>query len=637
VLSIPSGACYKEGMCRFLLPFVLGLLVSFAAQAQSGVVAHGLIVQLKPGAQSEFNRELPHAAQAKRESLAHQRMAVVAQGAGVKDFAHRHLTGDHRLLRFAQPLQGATLEDTMRRLRLHPDVVSVTPNVRMRLAQLPNDPWFALQWQLGSRASAPAALEMSSTWAITTGTAAVTVAVLDTGILKNHPDLRALGNRLLDGYDFVEEVELSNDGDGRDSDASDPGDFVTLPESQSTLFQQLGCGVEPSSWHGTFIAGQIGAKTNNDEGIAGLNWNAKILPVRVSAKCGASLSDILDGMRWAAGLLVEGVPLNLNPAKVVNLSFGGDIPCTSDYQSVIDELAAVGTLVVVAAGNGDGAGSRLLKRPADCKGVMAVGAVQRDGAKTDYSFVGSNMALMALGGHDSANPAATLLLSTDNAGATTPAGHIYGYKAGTSFSAPFAAGVASLMLAINPSLTSDALIARMKASALPHTSSGSYVSCNTNNAVACNCTTALCGAGLLNPLGAVQEAFKPAAMVAAVGSPSLGASVTLDGRASTAIGTATIVSYAWSLVEGIGVSIPNANASVTQVVLPNTAGSFEFKLIVGDSLGRSGESSLRLTTLVPVVQASAGGGGADSLIWLACLAALAAFTLAGWVLRKRSS
>jgi serine protease len=642
VLPSPSGACYKDGMCRFLLPFVLGLLASFAAQAQSGVVAHGLIVQLKPGAQSEFSRELPFAAQAKRESLAHQRMAVVAQGAGVKDFAHRHLTGDHRLLRFAQPLQGATLEDTMRRLRLHPDVASVTPNVRMRLAQLPNDPAFALQWQLGSRASAPAALEMSSTWAITTGTAAITVAVLDTGIVKNHPDLRALGNRLLDGYDFVEEVELSNDGDGRDSDASDPGDFVTLAESQSTLFRQLGCGAEPSSWHGSFIAGQIGAATNNNQGIAGLNWNARILPVRVSAKCGASLSDILDGMRWAAGLAVEGVPLNRNPAKVINLSFGGDVPCTSDYQSVIDELAAVGTLVVVAAGNGEGSDSRLLKRPADCRGVMAVGAVQRDGAKTDYSFVGSSMALMAPGGHG--RSISTLLLSADNFGSTTPVvdNDPYGYKQGTSFSAPFAAGVASLMLAINPSLTPDALIARMKSSALPHVISNSYRSCDINQTVACNCTAALCGAGLLNPLGAVQASASPAAVIAAVGQPSVGTIVTLDGRTSVAIGTATLVNYAWRLVDGPSVSISNANASVTQVVLPSAPGSFEFKLTVSDSLARTGESSLRVTTEARVALAGAGGsgeggGGAESIAWLAWLVALAALILVGAARRRRSS
>jgi serine protease len=513
-------------------------------------------------------------------------------------------------------------------------VASVEPNVLMKRAQQPNDTNFAQQWHFGSRTGAASALNMSSTWAITTGTSNITVAVLDTGVLRNHPDLLAMGSRLLAGYDFVEDVERALDGNGRDADASDPGDWVTAAEANSPAFAQ--CDVEPSSWHGTFIVGQIGAATNNSQGVAGLNWNANILPVRVSAKCGAALSDILDGMRWAAGLPVEGAPVNANPAKIVNLSFGGDQACTSSYQSVIDELAALGALVVVAAGNGSGSESRQLKRPADCRGVMAVGAVQRDGAKTAYSFVGSNMALMAPGGHSSANNTTTLLLSTDNAGSTTPAANTYDLKAGTSFSAPLAAGVASLMLAVNPSLTPDALVARIKSSALPHPSSASYLSCSTSNIVACNCTTALCGAGLLNPLGAVQDAVKPAAVITPVGSPGLGASVTLDGRASTAVGTTTISNYAWSLVEGAGVSIPNTNASVTQVVLPNTAGSFSFKLIVNDSLGRSGESVLRITTVAPVAQAGSdgGGGGADSLTWLAWIVVLASLVIAGRIRRR---
>jgi serine protease len=530
----------QSGMRRFLLPLFLSLFASFAAQAQSSVVAHGLIVQLKPGAQSEFRRELPSAAQAKRESLAQERMVAVAQGAGVKGFAHRHLTGDHRLMRFAKPLRGGELEDTMRRLRLHPDVASVEPNVRVPLAQIPSDTNFAQQWHLGSRTGAASALNMSSTWAITTGTSNITIAVLDTGVLRTHPDLQAMGSRLLQGYDFVEDVDNANDGNGRDADASDPGDWVTSAEAISPAF--AGCERADSSWHGSFIIGQIGAASNNSAGIAGLNWNVNVLPVRVSGKCGALVTDILDAMRWAAGLPVVGVPNNANPAKVINLSFGGDRACTASYQTVIDELASQGTLVVVAAGNGSGSESRQLKRPADCKGVMAVGAVQRDGAKTAYSYVGSTMALMASGGHNSPASTSTLLLSTDNASLTVPAAHTYDYKAGTSFSAPLAVGVASLMLGVNPNLSPDALIARMKSSALPHASPVGYASCSANNTVACLCNNALCGAGLLNPLGAVQEAAKPAAVIAPISSPALGATVLLDGRDSMAVGTPTIAS-----------------------------------------------------------------------------------------------
>jgi serine protease len=625
----------QSGMRRFLLPLFFLFLACTVVQAQSPVAAHGLIIQLKPGAQAQFSRELPSAAHAKRESLAQERMAAVAQGAGVKDFVHRQLSGDHRLMRFAKPLQGAALEDTMRRLRLHPDVAFVEPNVRVPLAQLPNDTNFAQQWHLGARSAAASALEMSNTWAITTGTSAITVAVLDTGVLRNHPDLQALGGRLLAGYDFVEDVDNANDGNGRDADPSDPGDWVTLSEANSATFPL--CDAASSSWHGTFITGQIAAATDNSTGVAGLNWNVKLLPVRVSGKCGALLSDILDGMRWAAGLSVSGVPDNLNPAKVINLSFGGDQACSASYQTVIDELATRGTLVVVAAGNGTGSQSRQLKRPADCQGVMAVGAVQRDGAKTAYSFVGSNMAFMAPGGHSSAANTTTLLLSTSNAGTTVPAGHIYGYKQGTSFSAPLAVGVASLMLAINPNLTPDALIARMKSSALPHASPVGYSSCAVSDTVACQCTTAQCGAGLLNPLGAVQDAAKPAAVIAAVGNPALGVSITLDGRASAAVGTPTIASFGWSQVSGLPVSIPNAGASVTQVVLPSTYGDLVFKLRVTDTAGQIGETQWIVRLQAPAAVAPSasgsggGGGGADHGLWLALLA------LAGYSFYRRFS
>ena len=623
----------QSGMRQFLLSFVLGLSASFAVQAQS-VVAHGLIIQLKPGAQAQFSRELPSAAHAKRENLAQERMAAVAQGAGVKGFAHRHLSGDHRLMRFAKPLQAQELEDTMRRLRLHPDVAFVEPNVRMPLAQIPNDTDFSQQWHLGSRVGAVSALNMSSTWAITTGTAAVTVAVLDTGVLRNHPDLLAMGARLLAGYDFVEDVANANDGNGRDADASDPGDWVTSAEASSAVF--AGCDALHSSWHGTFITGQIAAASNNAAGIAGLNWNGALLPVRVSGKCGALLTDILDGMRWAAGLSVAGVPDNANPAKVINLSFGGDQVCSASYQNVIDEIAEVGTLVVAAAGNGSGLETRQLRRPADCRGVMAVGAVQRDGAKTAYSLVGSNMALMTPGGHGSATT--TMLLSTDNAGLTVPAAHVYGYKQGTSFSAPLAAGVASLMLAINPSLTPDALIARMKSSALPHAMPTAYGRCFANTTVACQCTTSLCGAGLLNPLGAVQDAIKPAAVISAVGNPGLGATIVLDGRASAAVGTPILASYAWRQVSGVGASISNASSSVTQVVLPNTAGELVFQLAVTDTLGQSGQAQIRIDlealALATEGAGGVGGGGADRWL-LGILAALLLSTLAGQFLAKK--
>ncbi|MFM7332500.1 MAG: S8 family serine peptidase [Brachymonas sp.] len=282
-------------MRRFLLPIILCLTAASAVQAQNPVVAHGLIIQLKATALPEsVTRELPSVQRAKREGLAQERMQAIKQGTGVANFAHRELSGEHRLMRFATPLQGQVLEDTIRRLRLHPDVASVEPNVRMKLAQTPNDTRFAEQWHLGASAVSASALNMTQTWAVTTGTASIVVAVVDTGILP-HPDL---AGKVLPGYDFIEDVDNANDGNGRDNDPTDPGDWVTSAERSGAF---AGCDVSNSSWHGTFIAGQIAAATNNSTGVAGVSWQTKILPVRVSGKCGTLLSDILDGLRWAGG------------------------------------------------------------------------------------------------------------------------------------------------------------------------------------------------------------------------------------------------------------------------------------------------------------------------------------------------
>ncbi|MFM7332499.1 MAG: S8 family serine peptidase [Brachymonas sp.] len=331
-------------------------------------------------------------------------------------------------------------------------------------------------------------------------------------------------------------------------------------------------------------------------------------------------------------MAVTGVPNNANPAKVINLSFGGDQPCSSSYQTVIDELAAVGTLVVVAAGNSQGLGDNMqLKRPADCRGVMAVGAVQANGLKTSYSYVGSNMSLMAPGGHSSSsgNPGntATLLLSTSNSGTQAPAAHEEGYKQGTSFSAPLAAGVASLMMAINPLLSPDALILRMKASARSFT--GSATSCIVNPSVACTCNTSVCGAGMLNPLAAVQASYAPAAVIAPVGKPLPGAVITLDARSSAAVGTPTISSYVWAIQQGSGLTIASPTAALTQVRLPETPGVFVFQLSVTDTLGQTGLAQLRIDTMplpepasTASTSSSGGGGGADSRAWLALLLVL---------------
>ena len=165
----------------------------------------------------------------------------------------------------------------------------------------------------------------------------------------------------------------ANDGDGRDSNPSDPGDWVAANECFA------GSAASNSSWHGTHVAGTIGAASNNGVGVAGINWSSKILPVRVLGKCGGTISDIADGMRWSAGLPVPGVPANANPAKVLNLSLGGSGACDATYQNAINAIVAAGTTVVVSAGNSNANASGF--RPANCNGVITVAATNRNGSQ----------------------------------------------------------------------------------------------------------------------------------------------------------------------------------------------------------------------------------------------------------------
>lgn len=609
---------------------------AFCAHAAGQAPVPGLIVGYHTDA-DELRREEtdrgPWGDRRIRERIVWQRAvkrsrehtARVADAAGLP-VAGVGEAGRSALIRLKRPLKGVELQDAMRRLRLHPDVAWVEPNVLEPLQLIPNDSHWNDQWHLNTPTFAPdfrpAAINMPAAWDITTGiTDNQVVAVVDTGIRFSHPEL---AGRLLGGYDFVSELSVANDGNGRDNDPSDPGDWIDAGDQANPLF--AACDIEDSSWHGTFIAGQIAAITNNASGVSGIHWGARVNPVRVAGKCGALVSDLLDGTRWAAGLPVDGIPANPNPAKVINLSFGGSTACTPAYQSMVDDVRAAGALLVVAAGNN----ATTLRRPADCVGVMAVAAVRRDGAKTPYSSFGGNVALSAPGGTD-AGGVATMLLSTDNASTTSPGADTVGFKQGTSFSAPLAAGVAALMLSINPSIQPGDLIERMKNGARAHTAAG-FAACGTTNTGVCTCTTITCGAGLLDANAALQLADGPAAIIQAIGTVSPGATVTLDGSASVALAGRTITSYQWTLVSGpVALSIPDANLSTTALQMPGQGGTWVFRLTVQDNLGDTGSDTVRVVVSEPV----GGGGGAMGAWWGAGLW-LWLLTLPGLWRRRRA-
>ncbi len=341
----------------------------------------------------------------------------------------------------------------------------------------PADPGVSLvlQWYLSDPT---AGIKAPLAWDITTGSASTVVAIIDTGVLQ-HADLTG---RIVDGYDFIGAdpngaFDTANDGDGRDADARDPGTWITAQEAGTGNFSN--CGPTISDWHGTHVAGIIAANPNTDQ-IAGINWAAKILPVRVLGKCGGYTSDIIDGMRWSVGMAIEHVPTNLNPARILNLSLG--IPsdtnppsCTRAMQSAINDVLARGATVVVAAGNGDENGrpqDSSHSLPANCSGVISAAATLKDGQfATSYSNFGPLVTLSAPGGlvtRVSSDFGQNGILSLNDRGNQEPKNDSDGATGslhGTSFSSAIVSGVALLMLAANPNLTPPQIKAILQSTA----------------------------------------------------------------------------------------------------------------------------------------------------------------------------
>ncbi|VWB80362.1 S8 family peptidase [Burkholderia metallica] len=318
------------------------------------------------------------------------------------------------------------------------DVDYAEPDHPMQIRDTPSDPLYNQQWYLSDPT---AGIDLPPAWNTTKGSPTVVTAVLDTGY-RPHADL--VGNLLQPGYSFISDVNTSNNGQARGPDASDPGDWVTQQELDNTSGPFYHCASQPSdsSWHGTRVMGVIGATANNGTGVAGVSWLGQILPVRVLGKCGGRTSDIADAMRWAAGIPVNGVPNNARPAKVINLSLGGVGACSTTFQQAIDDVNAKGVTVIVAAGN-DGL-STGLDQPANCRGVISVGATDTTGRRASFSNFGPNVTLSAPGVN---------ILSTSNSGTTTPGSDTYGPASGTSLATPQVTGVAALMLSVNGNLT----------------------------------------------------------------------------------------------------------------------------------------------------------------------------------------
>lgn len=343
--------------------------------------------------------------------------------------SQRTLTTDD--MQFESPLLQEKYETllTIKTLRQRQDIADASPNYHFTALKIPNDQLYRYQWDYPL-------MQLPQAWDITTGDANVIVAVIDTGVLLNHPDLRG---KLVEGYDFVADTNISLDGDGYDPNPDDPGD--RNPGG--------------SSFHGTHVAGTIGALTNNGKGVSGVGWSTRIMPLRVLGKGGGGKDyNIEQAIRFAAGLPNASKTLPNKPVDIINLSLGG--PTISDsFQGTIDEVRRQGIIVVAAAGN-DGTNTPIY--PASLNGVISVSAIDINRARTSYSNYGNYVDIAAPGGDNATadingdgNP--DLILSTHGNDEHNTMQFDYVFSMGTSMASPHIAGVIALMKAVNPHLT----------------------------------------------------------------------------------------------------------------------------------------------------------------------------------------
>ena len=542
---------------------------------------------------------------------------------------------------------------------LYPDNLST--------ATAPNGP-AAGQWYLRAPTTTVlSSINVEPAWVITKGSTSVVIGDIDTGI-TSHPDLNS---KILTGYDFIHDVPTANDGNARDADPSDPGDYVTAAENSNKNGSFFGCNdngtgaavPENSSWHGTQTAGILGAATNNATGMAGTAYSVPVIPARALGKCGGYDSDIIAAAQWLGGIAVSGVPANAHPVRVINMSLGSQGACTNAYIDALTALRNKGVVVVAAAGNDEGLA---VGTPANCKPyatdanqtpvVIAVAGLRHAGTKVGFSDIGPEVTIAAPGGNCVNTSGACLypILTTTNTGATSPGSPTYSDgmnnpSLGTSFATPLVTGTVALMLSANPSLSNADVVRILKSTARPFPTTSDTAptppvcTAPTSGSPAqdeCICTTSTCGAGMLDAGAAVRQVWTEAGgtVIAPVASITASAatvqapnSITLSGTDSTTSSTgAAITSYAWS-IDNTAVATLSASSGASVTLTGVAAGTATVTLTITDADGRSAT----VTRAITVTAAAAGGGGSSGGGGAANPAWLLALAVAGLLLRPR--
>jgi serine protease len=585
----------------------------------------------------------------------------------------RELAGGSSLVALRAPVPLAEARNIAAALARHGGVEYAEPDVMFKRLAVPNDPRYAgWQWNLfeptttftgtltsgsGSKSAvATGGANLPSAWDITQGGSGVVVAVIDTGIV-NHPDLNGVATpapyvpsgRFVGGYDFVSSDVgspvlapnfVANDGDGRDPDPTDPGDWLAAADN----CEDGTSGPLDSSWHGTHMAGVVAAAGNNGTGIAGIGWNVRVQPLRALGRCGGSLSDIAEAIRWAAGLDVPGIPANPTPARVISLSLGSSDQCSRATQAAVDAAIAAGSVVVAATGNESDV---VLISPANCRGVIAVTGHTINGENADYANIGAATTISAPGGGspislgaggptDDSNWTGYYVWSTLLFGATGPSssdsqgrsGAGYGGFTGTSVAAPHVAGAAALIKSLLPSASVDQVRSFLVDNARPFPAGSACAAGSSFDG--------RCGAGLLDAGAAVSRAILIAPPVIVTGPQS---TTIVEGQTATlsvaAAGAATL-RYQWKR-NGVDIAGATSPSYTTPALSVGDSGT-RYSVSVINALG-SVTSAEATVTVTPAatggpVSPPVGGGGGGGALPLAQLLLLAAL-LAGARLRRR--
>lgn len=363
-----------------------------------------------------------------------------------------------QVVRTSRALSASESADFIRELSADPSVAVVeVDRLYQHLAidapaAAPNDPNYAqYQWNFYNVAGG---VRAEQAWDVSTGEGVV-VAVIDTGVTQNTLDL---DSAILPGYDMISDARISRRAtDERVPGGWDLGDYV--PADYCVQVGAPSHAARNSSWHGTHVGGTVAQETNNSLGLAGIAHGAKVVPVRVLGSCGGFGADISDGMIWAAGGEVEGLPLNANPAEILNMSLGSSGPaaCPASYQDAINQINAMGSIIVVAAGNANADAATYTM--SSCSGVISVGATGIAGGKAGYSNYGTRIDLSAPGGGGGVdgNPNGYVWQVINGGPQTATASWVLGGKAGTSMASPHVAAAAALVQSALSGLDRDPL------------------------------------------------------------------------------------------------------------------------------------------------------------------------------------